>query len=142
MSDTAFRSKVVEPAASTENIKPATSQGITESKIEVPALDYQKEHGKPHTVEYFGLSDTWNDPQGGFPEEVGVVEEYFKGLIESGRLANSTKAIQGRLKEIEKAIGTKNEERVVMRMAKVSAYIKFLMETDKTESNLRKYSGY
>ena len=62
--------------------------------------------------------------------------------IESGEIANSIDAIKGRYKEIEKVTKVSKEERAVVKVETVAAYIKFLMESDRTKFNLMRYGKY
>jgi hypothetical protein len=112
---------------------------VSNDTEEVPYLDYQSAHAKPYTVEYFGLGDTWRDPEGGYPKEIELLEGYIKDKIDSGELPNSVKAVGNRIKEIEKVNNLKNEERAVVKIGVITAYVKFLMETDGIKSNLKKY---
>ena len=107
----------------------------------MPYLDYRQNNGQPFSVSFFNLGDNWNDPSGGFGEEVGVIEDYFRERIESGDLANSVNAVKNELKSYEKVIGVKNEERTVLRVGKIAAYIKFLSETKDIDKYLRKYGN-
>jgi len=113
------------------------SPKTTITDVEVPYLDTEGATGYPHTVEYFGLGDTWNDPMGGFPIEVRIIEGYFKDKIESGEIANSKKAVDNRIKEILKITNMDKEERAVLRVNTVSEYIKFLTGTDRIKQSLR-----
>ena len=59
----------------------------------------------------------------------------------SGVIANSPKAVKNELKKIEKLLGLKDEERTVMRVGKVAAYIRFLLETKGLEMNVKRYGS-
>jgi len=111
-----------------------------ESRVEVPYLDYEKEYGRPHTVDYFKLGDSWNDPMGGFSKEVALIEEYLQNKVEKGEIANSINAIKEELKKMEKITNLAKEERPLVKIETLAAYVKFLMETDKIKFNLAKYS--
>lgn len=142
MAETVFREKTeveTKPEVSPEGKEPTRG---TEVKEEVPYLDYEKEHNHPHSVDYFQLGDTWEDPVGGFPEEISVIEEYLEKKIKEGEIANSVSAIREKLKSIEKMTNLKKEERPLVKIETMAAYIKFLMETDKIKYNLRRYGNY
>ena len=137
--DNVFRTKVkpVKPVPLPEGKDQAMSN-VTD--VEVPHLDYSKTKGNPYTVDYFELGDTWKDPVGGFSKEVEQIEKYFNNLIETGQVANKTSSIKEKLKELEKLTNTKKEDRTVVKIAKISAYVKFLNEASEIESNARKYT--
>lgn len=111
------------------------------STVEVPYLDYERSNSKPFTVEFFGLGDTWKDPMGGFPNEIGIIEDYFQDRINSGNMANSISAVKERLKEILKVTNMSKEERNVIRVETLAAYIKFLQESDNIRHNVRRYGS-
>lgn len=132
MSDATFRSTVETPATETVP-QPVKSSVGSESKIEVPYLDYHKSHGKPYSVEYFGLGDSWNEDLGGFSHEINAIESYFANNIKTGKVANDVKAVLNRLKEVEKVSGASKEDRVVMKIGKVASYLRFLNDVDSKE---------
>lgn len=140
MTDTTFRT-AVEPTKSESEVLPGgktpnTIQSITE---EVPYMDYKREHNHPFTVDYFKLGDKWNDPNGGFPKEIALIEEYAQGKIDSGEIANSVNAVKDILKGIEKMTNVKKEERQIVKIETIAAYIKFLKETDDIKFNISHY---
>jgi len=142
MPETVFREKTevsTKPEVLPKGKEPTRG---AEAKVEVPYLDYEREHSHPHSVDYFGLGDTWEDPAGGFPEEISVIEEYLQDRINKGELANSILAVKGELKRLEKINNMGKEERAVVKIGVLTAYIKFLMETDKIKINLRRYGNH
>ena len=141
MSDTVFRQPVQTPIES----KPIESKNPPvegNAPVEVPYLDYEKEHGRPYLVDHFKLGDRWNDFDGGFPKEIGIIESYIENKIKTGETANSVKSIEELIKGIEKMTNITKEERAVVRIETISAYIEFLMKADKTKYNLRRYNSY
>lgn len=142
MGDTTFRTK--SEAKVSPEVVPAGKEPNrgTEVAEEVPYLDYERENNHPHSVDYFGLGDTWEDPAGGFPEEISLIEEYLADQISKGELANSTKAVKRELRRLEKINNVNNEERPIVKIETLAAYIRFLMETDKIKFNLRRYGNY
>lgn len=138
---TTFREKV-EVNEQTQAPRPvSTERGPQESSVEVPYLDYESANSKPFSVEYFNLGDLWDDPEGGFTDEVSTIEEYFAKKIETGELANSISAVKHELKEIEKLHDLKDEERMTVKIGTIASYIKFLNETDGIKFNSRKYAN-
>tara|TARA_Y100000310_G_C20282645_1_gene623332 strand:- start:97 stop:540 length:444 start_codon:yes stop_codon:yes gene_type:complete len=144
MPGTAFRTKVEETATPepTPIAAKVTRSGNEEKQEVVPYLDYETKTGHPYAVEYFKLGDTWEDPVGGFPKELSVIEEYMQKQIEAGELANSVNAIRKKYAEIETITGANKDERAVVKVETIAAYVKFLMETDKIKVNLRRYGKY
>lgn len=142
--DTVFRSQTTTPAPTTKAQSVPTGKEPSvegNAQVEVPYRDYEKEHGSPYIVEYFKLGDTWNDPQGGFPKEVETISNHINRLIDSGELANSVTAIKNLLKGLEKVTNVSKEERPLVKVETLSAYIDFLDKTEGIKSNLRRYAN-
>lgn len=138
MTDTVIKPKAAEAASEpVPAIKDQPQHDITHE--EVPLLDYESQHGKPYSVDYFNLGDTWNDGVSGFSKEVGLLEEYVKSKIDSGEIANSVNAAREILKGIEKTTNMAKEERNVVRMEVMAAYVEFLMKQDKIKYSLNRY---
>ena len=142
MAETTFRTKVEPAVEPVVEVTKETRAGEEGESIEVPYLSYEGEHGHPYSVDYFKLGDTWDDASGGFRQELAIMEEYMEKQIESGETANSIDAIKERYKEIEKITKVGKEERAVVKVETIAAYIKFLMETDKTKFNISRYGKY
>jgi len=104
-------------------------------------MDYARSSGQPFSVDYFSLGDTWSEPVGGFPTEVGIIEDYFKDKISSGDIPNSLSAVKDRLKEILKITNMSKEERNLIKVETVAAYIKFLKETDDIRHSVTRYGN-
>ncbi len=141
MSDTILRTSTstlaTEPELSSTN---PTSTGIVD--IEVPYMDYESSHHHPYLVDHFKLGDTWDNLQGGFPREVAQIEGYIENKIQNGEMANSITAVKTMLKGLEKLTNVHNDERSVVKIETLNAYIEFLNKTDKMRSNLRRYNAY
>lgn len=116
-----------------------STQGSIVNDVPVPFTDYQTANLKPYPVDYFELGDLWDDPQGGFSEEVETINSYLKSKVEKGEIANTIKAAKYELNQLEKMNNLKHEERAVVKIGTLAAYIKFLTETDNLKTNLRKY---
>lgn len=135
--DTTVRTPVtlaVEP-----ELKAANGPASSVSSVEVPYLSYEQAHGHPHTVEYYKLGDTRANPEGGFPKEVGVIEEYLTNKINSGDLPDDVEAIKDHLKGIEKVTNLSKHERALVKVETIAAYVEFLMKTDQIKYNLKRY---
>ena len=139
MADIIFRTKSEPEVEPISEAAKETRAGEEGESIEVPYLNYEGEHGHPYSVDHFKLGDTWEDPTGGFPKELSIIEEYLQRKIEVGEVANSIDAIKEEYKKIERITGVKKEERPVVKIETIAAYIKFLMETDKIKLNLSRY---
>lgn len=131
-----------QPEAETANL-PITKESHTEveTNVPVPYLDYEQSQGKPYLADHFHLGDTWNDPVGGFPKEISTISNYIEDKIRSGQSANSLSAVQQLLKGLEKVTNTTTEERAVIKLETLSAYVEFLMKTENLKINLGRYNG-
>jgi hypothetical protein len=108
--------------------------------VEVPFTDYQRAHQKPYTVEYFGLSNLWDDPQGGFIDEVGAIEKYFQHKIDTGQMSNDIESVKQEIRQLEKINNLSKENRVSIKLGVLSSYVKFLLETEGIRYNARRYA--
>jgi hypothetical protein len=110
-----------------------------DDKVEVPYSEYEHTKGHPFIVDYFNLGGTWEDPQGGFLEEVTNIQDYINSLINSGEINNSLSAVKNRLKAMEKENNLKEEERIIVKIGILSAYARFLNDKDTLKGKVRKY---
>lgn len=138
MAETVFRSKVESVAEAVPEATPSPTTPI-DSQVELPYLDRT---GKPFSADYFNLGDRWDDPEGGYGQEIAMIEDYFQDQIRSGEIANSQKAVEAKLKEIEKLHNLKTEERTVIKIGTIASYIKFLMETAGIKRTYKKYGHF
>lgn len=139
MTDNVFRSSTPVSTSSTEaptnvEAKSSTPGGIVDA--EVPYLDYESSHGRPHTADYFELGDTWSDPEGGFPKEVELIEDYVNEKIKSGEIGNSTQAVKILIKNMEKLTRVSDEVRPLVRVETIAAYIDFVRKTQNIKKKL------
>lgn len=111
-------------------------------EVEPPLTNFSDVNGKPYTVEHYKLSNLWDDPQGGFENEVSTIETYLKHKVELGEIANTISAAQKELKRIEKLNNLHGDERIAIKLGTLAAYTKFLLETDNIKVNARKYGNY
>lgn len=141
MTDTVFRTSQSKTEG-LESLPEGRNQtlGNVDDSIEVPFKDYQNSNSHPFTVDYFKIGDTWSDPQGGFPKEIELIEGYITQKIDSGEIANSQTAVKELMKTIEKTTNMSKEERAVVKVETIAAYIEFLNKTDGIKSNLRRYA--
>lgn len=139
MTDTVFKQQA-EPVKPEKTPEMKDDKAISaDKKVEPPFTSYRQVEGKPYTVEHFELGDYWNDPEGGFEEEIGQIEGYLKGKIERGEIADSVQAVKNELKQMMKINKLKDEQRTVVKMGTLAAYAKFLSETDNIKKTYMKY---
>lgn len=140
--DTTFRTQqATPPVTETAKPQPIDKSVVSTVDVEVPYLDYEKAHNHPYMVDYFKIGDTWDDPDGGFSKEIGIIEGYFKDRIESGDMANSKRTVEDEIKKILKLNNMDKEERTVLKMETLAAYIKFLSEKEDIKRNIKRYGG-
>lgn len=139
MSDVIFRTKNT-TTTSEELPKAEPSTTGSEVDIEVPYLDYMTQNAKPFMVSEYNLGDLWDDPEGGFPEEVAAIEDYIKGKINDGEIANSVPAVKQLLRTMEKTNNLTHESRAVVKLEILSNYVDFMTKNDNLRSKLRRYS--
>jgi len=130
-----------EPVAETQPLPEGKNAVHTGDNVEVPYMDYESTHNHSYLVDHFQLGDTWNDPVGGFPKEIGLIEEYMKDKITKGEVANSITAIKNVIKDMEKFNNLTKEERAVVKLEVLAHYVEFIRKNDQTKSNLRRYNN-
>lgn len=136
-----FRAATSTADTGSSEIKTGPEQAVSTTKVDVPFTDYARENAKPFSVEFFGLGDTWNEPAGGFPKEIDIIESYFADRIAEGEMANSVSAVKDRLKEIMKVTNMSKEERAVIKIETIAAYIKFLKEGADIKRSVKRYGS-
>jgi len=137
MGSVTFRSKqTIEESVEKPKVIPVETQTEVDDHIEVPYTEYEHVNRKPFIADYYQLGERWEE---GFGEEVLAIEGYLKHKINNGEIANSINAIKYELKKLEKVNNLNHEERSVVKTGVISAYVKFLMETDNIKYNMRKY---
>lgn len=109
---------------------PKTVADKSEGAIEVPYTDYRQTHHKPYIADYFELGELWSDHDGGFKTEISGIEDYISHVINSEKLENSTKSVKEALKSIEKRANIKPTDTTSVRIEKVHAFTKFLLDTE------------
>ena len=133
-----FREKA-EPAK--EPVTPSSNTTTGDlTKVEVPYTDYEKTNGKPFTAQHFKLGETWDDPNGGFAKELSLIEEFVSDQISKGDLPNNIDAVKDAFKKMEKTIGIDKNERPLMKIELMSAYVEFLMKCDKVKFDRNRYA--
>lgn len=115
--------------------------GQIDDGVEVPYTDYEASNRKPFSVDYFKLGNAWDDPEGGYSEEISTVEEYLKSRVDRGDIANSLKSIKQELQKLEKTNNLKDEERIPIKLGTIAAYVKFIMQTDHIKFNVKRYGS-
>lgn len=134
-----FRSPVT-PAVEPAGVATKSSVG-GESTVQVPFMDYSREKGHPFTVDYFHLGDTWEQAEGGFGKEVSKIESFLEDQVDKGALPNNVEAIKEAIKKMEKFVGIDKNERDLMKVEKIAAYVEFLMKCDNIKFNVKRYGG-
>ena len=81
----------------------------------------------------------WQEPNGGFNEEVSAIETHLKEMVDSGKMANSLEAVKNRMKELTKVTNMQKEDRNIIKIGVISNYVKFLKENDNIFGNAKKY---
>ena len=137
MADTVFRTKI-ESTKVEEKPQVTSQQAKPVVDVEPPYLDYTKVNTKPFVADYFQLGDIWDDPLGGFPKEVSTIENYFQHKIQTGEIANSQSAVKNEIKKILKMNNLSQEERPLVKIETLAAYIQFLMKTEDIKYQLRR----
>lgn len=130
----------VEPAVEPVGVGKDTTTG-GETKVVPPFKDYVSQYNHPYTVDYFGLGDTWEQKEGGFGKEVSIIESFIESEIDKGEIPNNIEAVKDVLKKLEKMTGIDKNERPLMKIETLAAYVEFLMKCDKIKFNIKRYGS-
>lgn len=122
-----------EPKVKIEPVQGPTEANIP--KVEAPFTSYEQENSHPYIVDHYELGSSARE----FDEEIKNIEGYFKDQADHGKIDNSISTVKGLIAKYEKMANIGKEERTVMKIAKLSAFIKFLRETGEIERNLQRY---
>ena len=143
MTSTVARTPIAPPQSAAAATQQATDTDRTiVVDVEPPFSDYESQNGKPFLVDHYELGSLWNHRDmysEGFEGEVGVVTSYIDGLIAKGEINNTVEAVRSKLKDLEKVVNVRNDDRKAVRVGKVAAYVEFLMKSDNIQSNSAKY---
>ena len=144
MDDSVFRTKAEPESPAEEKLPEGKTPDITQvdDKVDVPFLDYHRVKGKPFLVDFYDLGMHWDDPKGGFAEEVEIIQKFLDRKIKNGDIANSQDAIKAELAQIEEINNLKNEFRKIVKLGTMAAYTKFLLETEGIKVKAKRYGNY
>lgn len=137
MVDTTFRQPVKQ-----NEVKPEVMPKRADSKGDIDTgsfLGYEVENA-PYLSKYYDVENVWSDPSAGFKEDFEFINSYFKEKINKGEMADTVEAVKDKIKWIEKLANIDKNERIVMKIEKTKAFIRFLKETDQIKVNGTKYA--
>lgn len=137
MVDTTFRTPIKQVESEPEIMpKRADSKPSVETES---FLGYETENS-PYLSKYYDVENVWSDPSAGFKEDFDFINNYFKDKINKGEMTDSIEAVKDKMKWIEKLANIDKNERIVMKIEKTKAFIRFLKETDQIKVNGAKYA--
>jgi hypothetical protein len=101
----------------------------------VPYTLYESEHKKPFIADHYELGNSYTE----FSDEISEIEGFFKDRADRGIISNDTKTVKDLISKYEKMANIGKEERKVVKIAKLAAYVKFLQQTKEIEKMVEKY---
>lgn len=123
-----FRDAVSAPVAKSESSAQIQARG-SEVNTEPPYTSYEAVNPRPFLVDHYQLGDTWKEKMGGFVKEVDALNNYLTYEIESKKIDGSLSSVREVLKSLEKQANVNKTDRIVSKIAKISAYVDFLNKT-------------
>lgn len=142
MSDSTYRTATPQQTETSTSIgaDPVKTDGQTEvpTGVEPPFSEYESKKGNPYPVDYFELGRYWNTGEL-YTKEVDSINLYLNHLVRTGEINNTTAAVKGKLKSIEKMINSDPNDRAAARVGRVAAYVEFLIKADKIKKDSAKY---
>jgi hypothetical protein len=146
-------SNPIESSATTSAFRsasePATSEPLAKTNSDQPMQSTEKADGLftgyefdnkvPFIADFYGVKETFlQDPES--YSEIGDITSYFENLITTGQLDNSTKAVEAKIKQLEKLSGVDATERVNMKLTRLAEYAKFENNINNAKRNSIKWS--
>jgi len=140
--DVVFRTQSLPTRTPREPVEPADKQEPQDriDSVEPPYLDYENINGRPYLVDHFKLDDHWQEPLGGYPRELAIIDGYISNEIKTGKTGNDVASAKEILKQAEKMTNTKKETRSVIKLGILAEYMKFLMEAEKIKFDAQRYA--
>lgn len=119
-----------------EALKPSVTADTPRTvDIEPPYTSYEGEKHHSYLVDHYELGESKDL----FNDEIKNIDGYFKDQAEHGKINNKLSTIKGLIAKYEKMANIGKEERTVMKIAKLSAFIKFLRESEHINSEVSRY---
>jgi hypothetical protein len=110
-----------------------------DSDVEPAFTLYESAKNQSFIAEYLGLTGDGNKEV--YENEIQTIENYFKEKVKRGDIENTTDAVKSVLKKAEKDLKFEEEDRTVVKVEKLVAYLKFKLEVEDIMEKNRKY-GY
>lgn len=131
--ETSQKSTVSDPVKKEDSrpVEGLTSGGkaAVETKPSDLFATYEESQGKPYVADYFEIEGIWNK-QPELKRELKEIEGYVREQVTKKKLANSTRAVEKFIKEMERKAGLSRYENVNQRITKILAYIDFRKVVD------------
>jgi len=129
-------SRVGQTQQEVEVLKPSvTSDTPRTVDVEPPYTSYEGENHHSYLVDHYELGESKDL----FNDEIKTIDGYFKSLAEHGKIDNKLSTIKSLIAKYEKMANIGKEERTVMKIAKLSAFVKFLRESEHINSEVGRY---
>lgn len=128
------QSVAVESASEAQTPVVGDPSRVMKTDVEPTFTMYRAEHKLPFTADYIEAKLTWDEAE--MVDDVMAIEDYLKGLVMTGEIADSTKAAKEKLKKIEKMAGIDQLESRAQRLIKLSEFVKFLQNTEKRKNDI------
>ena len=137
MTDGVFRNATTQTNVKEPTILASNPSVDGEAEVDTPYTEYEAENGNSYIADRFKLGDKTDI----FADELSTIEEYVKGLIETGKIANTTKAVEKVLREMEALTNMTGEDRSVVRIETIAAHIDFLNKSNQIREDFGKYGN-
>ncbi len=119
-----------------EPLKPSVTADTPRTvDIEPPYTSYEGEKHHSYLVDHYELGESKDL----FENEIKTIDGYFKDQAEHGKIDNKLSTIKSLIAKYEKMANIGKEERTVMKIAKLSAFVKFLRESEHINSEVSRY---
>jgi len=119
-----------------ETLKPSVTADTPRSvDVEPPYTSYEQEKHHSYLVDHYEMGESKEL----FGDEIKTIDSYFKDLADKGKIDNKVSTVRSLIAKYEKMANIGKEERTVMKIAKLAAFVKFLKESDHISMEGEKY---
>ena len=115
--------------AQTDSVTPVAAD--TGSKVETDLfMTYQLDHNVPFVADYYGVGNMMEFADISYKSEIDSIDAYISDEVKGQRLENSTDAVKGELRKLERLAGIDKHVPTSSRVKQLAAYAEFLRKAN------------
>lgn len=103
----------------------------TGNKVETDLyMTYQLDHNVPFVADYYGIANMMEFSDISYKAEIDSIDGYISDEVKGERLQNSTEAVKGELRKLERLAGIEKHVPTASRVKQLAAYADFLRKAN------------